>query len=333
MSWTSYVVLSILVVSIAVFLNYPAPELSDRVKAWKESGKVFKFKGHNIFYKDEGTNDNDDVLVIFHGFPTCGYDFHKIWPELTKNFGRVILPDFLGYGLSDKPTDHVYSLFDKADMIEALMKELGVSKVHVLTHDMGSTVAQELIHRQNQRAKSGAKSDSELHIISVCLSNGGIIPETIQQRTMQKVLLLPYIGALAPKFSNWFLFKRSLSEVFGKKTQPTEEEFMDHWALMRYNDGHRVTHLLINYLRQRYANRDRWVHALSETAIPLHIIFGPADPVNPYDPFYLTYTKLVPNSGVSLLDSHISHYPHLEVPEVYVAEYFKFFRSVQGGTK
>lgn len=327
MGATSYLVISVLVVSLAVFFNYPAPELSPQLQQWKESGKSFKFNEHNIFYKDEGDNENDEVLVIFHGFPTCGYDFHKIWDGLTSNVGRVIMPDFLGYGLSDKPTDHVYSLFDKADMIEALLKELGVSRVHILAHDMGSTVAQELIHRQNSLAKSGSKTENNLEIISVCLSNGGIIPETIQQRLLQKLLLNPYIGPLVPHLSNHFMFAKGLGEVFGKYTQPTSEEMFDHWILTRHNDGHGITHLLINYLRQRYANRDRWVHALSETAIPLHIIFGPSDPVNPKDPFLATYKKLVPNSGVTELEPHISHYPQLEAPKEYLAAYLNFLDS------
>ncbi|XP_054752360.1 mesoderm-specific transcript homolog protein-like [Lytechinus pictus] len=329
MDRTSVLIISALVAGLAVFHNYPAPELSPQLKEWQDTGKFFKFNGHNIFYKDEGSKENEDVLVIFHGFPTCGHDFHKIWDGLTSQFGRVIMPDFLGYGFSDKPADHYYSLFDKADMIEALLATLGVSKIHILAHDMGSTVAQELIHRQNKVSDIGSSANNKVEIISVCLSNGGIIPETIQQRLLQKILLKPYLGALAPYLNNRFLFKKGFGEVFGKLTQPTAEEFSNHWALIRHNDGNRIPHLLINYLRERYINRDRWVHALSDTAIPLHIIFGPSDPVNPKDPFLSTYKKLVPNSGVSELEPHISHYPQLEAPKEYLQAYLQFFKSLK----
>ncbi|XP_003727645.3 mesoderm-specific transcript protein [Strongylocentrotus purpuratus] len=329
MGTTTVLLLTVLIACVAVFIEYPAPEFSTQVKEWHDTGKLFKFNGHNIFYKDEGNKQNEDVLVIFHGFPTCGYDFHVIWDGLLTQFGRVIMPDFLGYGFSDKPTDHVYSLFDKADMIEALLKNLGVSKVHILAHDMGDTVAQELIHRQNKLSEKVSRSNNELEIVGVCLSNGGIIPETIHQRLIQKILLKPYLGALAPYFTNRFLFMKGLGEVFGKPSQSTAEELFNQWTLSRHNNGHLVTHLLINYLRERYINRDRWVHALSETSIPLHLIYGPADPVNPKDPFLSTYKKLVPNSGVSELEPHISHYPQLEAPKEYLDACLQFFKSLQ----
>ncbi|XP_033647856.1 mesoderm-specific transcript protein-like isoform X2 [Asterias rubens] len=317
-----------LVALIAVYLHWPKPHLSQRLQEWENSGKYFKFKEFNVFYKDSlGSGDPKKVVLILHGFPSSTFDWYKMWHGLSENFGRVIAADFLGFGLSDKPTGHSYTMFEQADIMESLMAKLGVERVHILAHDMGDTVAQELIARQNAAEKSKRKLD--LEILSVCLTNGGILPETHEPRFMQKLLLKPWIAPVVKRLTNHFIFKKSFGEVFGKRTQPTDDEFQDHWALIRWNDGDLIIDEQIQYLPQRFANRDKWVGALQETKIPLHLIFGPSDPINPPDTFLKRYKMLIPHSGVTQLADHISHYPQLEDPENVLDAYVKFMDTVK----
>lgn len=314
---------AIVISLLAIFIMYPPPELSPRVTEWKDTGKYFTYREHSIFYHDsKGKGLTSDVLIIFHGYPTSSYDFHKIWNQLTERFGRVIAPDFLGYGLSDKPVQYDYSIVDQANMVEALLHKLGVNDVHILSHDMGDTVGQELIARYNEGTQ-------KINIKSVCLMNGGIIPETIDFRWGQKVLLNPYLALVGMRLMNRRLFANGLGEVFGPHTNPTEEEFDDQWALIRYNDGNLVQHGIIQYLPQRFANRDRWVPALYQTKLPLHLIFGPSDPVNPASTFLVKYRELVKNSGVTELHADIGHYPQLEAPDDVVRGYFDFLDSLK----
>ena len=56
------------------------------------------------------------------------------------------MPDLLGFGLSDKP-DQRYSLFEQADLVEAVAGDLGLDEVALLTHDMGDSVGGELLAR------------------------------------------------------------------------------------------------------------------------------------------------------------------------------------------
>ncbi len=229
-----------LVALIAVYLHWPKPQLSDRLQEWKNSGQYLKFKEFNVFYKDSlGSGDLDKVVLILHGFPSSTFDWYKMWDGMRKNFGRVIAADFLGFGLSDKPRGHSYTMFEQADIMESLMAKLGVKRVHILAHDMGDTVAQELIARQNAAEKTNRKLD--LEILSVCLTNGGILPETLELRFMQKLLLKPWIGPLAKRLTNRLIFKKAFGEVFGERTQPTDDEFQEHWALIRWNDGDLIT--------------------------------------------------------------------------------------------
>ena len=70
-----------------------------KIKSWKEKGKYFPHKGHQIFFTKEGIGP---ALLLLHGFPTSSWDWYKIWPQLIERF-EVIAFDFIGFGFSDKP--------------------------------------------------------------------------------------------------------------------------------------------------------------------------------------------------------------------------------------
>ncbi|NXS24370.1 MEST protein, partial [Mystacornis crossleyi] len=134
---------------LAVYLHIPPPQLSPALRSWKSSGSFFTYKDLNIFYRDSsGAVGSSDVVVLLHGFPTSSYDWSKIWEGLTQRFHRVIALDFLGFGFSDKPRPHGYSIFEQATIVEGLLRHLGLrhQRINLLSHDYGDTVAQELLH-------------------------------------------------------------------------------------------------------------------------------------------------------------------------------------------
>ncbi|KAM5255504.1 mesoderm-specific transcript homolog protein isoform 3-T3 [Ctenodactylus gundi] len=276
---------------LAAYLHIPPPQLSPALHSWKTSGKFFTYKGLRIFYQDSvGVVGSPEIVVLLHGFPTSSYDWYKIWEGLTLRFHRVIALDFLGFGFSDKPRPHHYSIFEQASIVEALLRHLGLQnrRVNLLSHDYGDIVAQELLYRYKQN-RSG-----RLTIKSLCLSNGGIFPETHRPLLLQK--LLKDGGVLSPiltRLMNFFVFSRGL----------------------------------LQYINQRKKFRRRWVGALASVTIPIHFIYGPLDPVNPYPEFLELYRKTLPRSTVSILDDHISHYPQLEDPMGFLNAYMGFINS------
>lgn len=99
------------------------------------------------------------------------------------------------------------------------------------------------------------------------------------------------------------------------------------WAVIRNNDGNLVIDSLLQYINQRKKFRRRWVGALASVSIPIHFIYGPLDPINPYPEFLELYRKTLPRSTVSILDDHISHYPQLEDPMGFLNAYMGFINS------
>ncbi|XP_077090559.1 mesoderm-specific transcript homolog protein isoform X2 [Siphateles boraxobius] len=310
---------------LAVYLHIPPPQLSPALNTWRASGHFFTFRGNNIFYKESvGVVGSSDVLLLLHGFPTSSYDWYKIWDSLNQRFNRVIALDFLGFGFSDKPRPHSYSIFEQASVVEALISHLGLSeqRINLLSHDYGDTVALELLYRSDHNR------NGHITINSICLSNGGIFPETHYPRFLQKVLKdSGFISPVLTRLVNYQLFSRGIRDVFGPYTQPTEAEFWDMWTGVRFNDGNLVMDSVLQYINQRMKHRERWVGALTSSSTPLHMIYGPLDPVNPHPQFIQLYRKLVQRSTVSVLDEHVSHYPQLEDPTGFINAYLSFINS------
>jgi pimeloyl-ACP methyl ester carboxylesterase len=281
---------------------------------WRQAGRRSVHRGHPIFYRDEGAGD---ALLCIHGFPTASWDWHALWPELSRRF-RVIAPDLIGFGFSAKPLRYAYSILDQADLVEALLRELDVERVHVLAHDYGDSVAQELIARFEERRASVAPRPA---LRSVCFLNGGLFPEVHRARRVQKLLLTP-LGPWLARLTNERSFSRSFAAVFGPGTRPGRDALRDFWSLVRHAEGTRIAHRLIRYIPERVALRERWVGALENTRLPLRLIDGPEDPVSGAH-MAERYREKVPHADVVLLDG-IGHYPQVEAPEAVLRAFLEF---------
>lgn len=277
-----------------------------KLEQWRAAGKIFSHRGHSIFYREGGDNRNPSALLLVHGFPTSSWDWAKVWDALCAQFPRVIAPDMIGFGYSAKPADYAYSIFDQAELHEKLLLQLGVRCIHILAHDYGDTVAQELLARHEDRK---AKNDASLVIESCVFLNGGLFPETHRPRPIQKLLLTP-LGSLLSRLMSRRGFGKSFSAVFGPHTQPSVEELDQFWSLIQHNNGHRIMHRLIRYIPERRANRERWVGVLQTTKVPLRVINGPVDPVSGQH-MVDRYRELVPNPDTVTLPG-IGHYPQVE---------------------
>ncbi len=286
------------------------------IDLWKKRGDFFDFYGQQVFYLQEGEGP---VILLLHGFPTASWDWHLIWESLAGKF-QLVAPDFLGFGFSDKPVDFNYSIGIQADLVEELLAELNLSEVHILAHDYGDTIAQELLARQIER--KGATGYPEYK--SCVLLNGGLFPETHRPKLIQKLLTSPVGKWLTPALSRKTLHN-NFKDIFGKESPPSEEFINQCWELLRYNNGAKVFHLLIKYMDERKVNRERWVEALRNTKIPLRLINGNADPISGLH-MAERFRELIPNADMVHLPS-IGHYPQIEAPKEVTQQYMEFMEK------
>ena len=96
----------------------------------------FKIKQYNYHYIDEGEGD---PIVMVHGNPTWSFMFRNLISEFSKTH-RVIAPDHLGCGLSDKPENFSYNLESHIDNLEAFILSKNLEKITLLVHDWGGPI-------------------------------------------------------------------------------------------------------------------------------------------------------------------------------------------------
>lgn len=282
------------------------------VDEWARAGRTMDYRGHAIFVRDAGAAGAEPLLLI-HGFPTASWDWEALWPSLVQRY-RVYTLDMIGFGLSAKPADYSYSVMDQATLIESFLSMEGVGSYHVLAHDYGDSVAQELLARQQE---PGARP----RLLSVAFLNGGLFPETHRPVLVQKLLLSP-LGPVVARLTTRAAMANSMRKIFGPATQPDEALIDAFWSLMAGRGGLAVAHKLIRYIIERRAHRERWVGALRHASIPLKLIDGLADPVSGQH-MVARYEALVPRPDITRLES-IGHYPQIEAPGAVLTAYLAF---------
>jgi pimeloyl-ACP methyl ester carboxylesterase len=280
---------------------------------WRQLGNAFQFDGHKIFYVDLGPKDAP-VILFLHGFPTSSYDFYRITPALSSSF-RLILPDFLGFGFSEKPARHRYSIFERADMVESLANVCSIARCFLLTHDMGNSAGLELLRRMQQ--------GKGLQIQRFLMMNGSVILKYYQPLLSQRLLQIPLLGEIFSRLISYRLFAQQFRSIFAPDKVPSPAELEELWRLINYNGGKRNYAKLIRYIKERKLHEHEWLEALKTSTMPFKLVWGQQDPV------------AVPAIGRALLEyrrdatlieiGESGHYPQLEVPEMIIREIRNFF--------
>ena len=284
---------------------------------WLTQGEHIKLLGHSIFVVDSGA-DTKPTILLLHGFPTSSWDWQPLWQTLAQDY-RIIALDMLGFGFSDKPNNRHYSIHRQADFVEALVAAKGLQRFHVLAHDYGDTVAQELLARQMEDLGTGQWQ-------SCCFLNGGLFPETHRALLTQKLLLSP-IGGLLNRLTGYIKFCKNFSSVFGQQTKPSAQQLEDFWWLINFNKGKHIFHNLITYMRDRREHRQRWVNALQQSTIPLALINGSVDPVSGAHMVARYQTLQCRLDYLAELPS-IGHYPQVEAPDQVIEHYTNFLAEI-----
>ena len=112
--------------------------------------RFFEHIGLRLHYLDEGAGD---PVVMLHGNPTWSFYYRRL-VEALRTSHRVIAPDHIGCGLSDKPDDghYDYTLARRVEDLDALLEWLGVEKnVTLVLHDWGGMIGMTWACRHPER--------------------------------------------------------------------------------------------------------------------------------------------------------------------------------------
>ena len=280
--------------------------LSAMAEAWRGRGRMIEACGKRVFVVDEGSEGGTPLLVL-HGFPTSSYDFQHVWPALSAR-RRVVALDFPGFGFSAKPADFSYSLLEQADVVEVVARQLGLSRVHLWAHDMGTSVATELLARRENGLLG-------FEIEKLVLMNGSIHAEMAHLTPSQKLLLRPRLGPFFARIASRATYRWQLERILARPV--AEEEIDDQFTLLRHDGGHLNLPRIILYYPERKRFRNRWIGPLERLDLPALILWGDRDPIA----IFAIAEKLageIPGSKLVRLEG-VGHFPQLEAPAEVVA--------------
>jgi pimeloyl-ACP methyl ester carboxylesterase len=287
-------------------MTIPA-DVAEVQAAWAQRGRfVTLAEGHRIFCVQAGRGPD---LVLVHGFPSTSHDFAAALPLLTARF-RVTTFDQLGFGFSDKPTGDVsYSLLDQGRRAGEVVRALGIERARVVGHDMGLTVAVEMICRQ----EAGTLGFT-METLALC--NGSHLVELAHITPLQHALMTDDGAAAfaqsfdAERFAQGFRFLWADAA----RTPEVDIRAIAYWLAL--NGGLDIIGRIARYNLERTALADRWRSILSRTDVPIRVVWGDRDPIAVLE----IGQRLAEMSGgpLTVLDG-VGHYPQMEAPEAWAA--------------
>ncbi len=238
------------------------------IEDWRAHGAVLDVGGHFVFTVDDGPRVAPTIVVL-HGFPGSTFEWRHVVDDLAADH-RVVGHDFLGFGLSDKPVDGDYSLFTQADRTQRVLDKLRVERAVIVAHDVGDTVAAELLHRHRDGVLS-------FEVAGCVLTNGSIFIDLVQLSPGQEALLAlpdePLAESLGPE-----LLRAGLAATFPPGV-PDPSELDAIVALVEHNGGDLLLPRLIRYIDERRRNQPRWTAGLVDATVPMAAVWGELDPI------------------------------------------------------
>lgn len=175
------------------------PFVSGSLAEYPFEPKRTLINGFNLSYLDEGEGP---VIVMLHGNPTWSYFYRNLVVRLRHRY-RIIVPDHLGCGLSDKPQDHDYTLANHIDNIEELLRQLDIDRYSLVVHDWGGAIGMGLAVRDPRRLVS-----------SVVMNTAAFLSSRIPLRI--NVCRVPLLGDIIIRGLNGFAWPATFMAVTKK---------------------------------------------------------------------------------------------------------------------
>ena len=285
------------------------------VQEWKAKGNYTKVYGHSVFNIHHKTNK--PTLAFLHGYPSASFDYYKVLPFLENDFS-YILHDHLGFGLSDKPVNYSYSLIEQAEIAIELWKQLGIKEIHLVSHDYGTTVANEIIVRKLQGYEP-------VKIKTITFCNGSMHIELAHLKLVQRLLKHPTFGKYIVALMNKRTFINTMKDIWFDKKLCDIKEMDELWELLMMHAGKEVLHKISQYNNERVKYWHRWIPALAQLDIPTHILWAQQDPIAVKAIAEQLY-KEIPSSVYTKIDQ-CGHYPMLEKPEEWCEKMMGFIKK------
>jgi pimeloyl-ACP methyl ester carboxylesterase len=261
--------------------------------------KYLELHGDRVAYRDVGTGD--EALLLIHGMAGSSETWRGVIPQLSRKY-RVVAPDLLGHGKSDKPRGD-YSLGAFAVWLRDLLDELGISRATVVGQSLGGGVAMQFVYQHPDYCQR-----------LVLISSGGLGPDvgwTLRLLSAPGAeLILPAIApppvlTVGNRLRSWF-------SAAGFQS-PRGAEI---WSAYSSLSDAKTRQAFLRTLRSVVDPRGQAVSALNRlhltSELPTMVIWGDQDSIIPVGHGYALH-EARPGSRLEVLEG-VGHFPHVERP-------------------
>ncbi len=265
--------------------------------------KNIRVHGNRIRYLDYDNADNvgtkkKDTLVLLHGIGASAERWSKVIPFFYEHF-RVIVPDIVGFGYSDKPTVE-YNIPFFVKFLEEFLNSLGIKKTSITGSSFGGLVAAEFAIKNSQIVNK-----------LVLVAPAGTMKSST--RRLEEYIL----ASLYPTHDN--VWRAFINMAFDPRTvtEQTIEDFIDRMKLPNAKYAFMSTMLGIR-------NTPNLSSRLDKILSPTIIVWGEQDEMIPVE--YADDYKKIPKSNL-LVIPECGHTPFTEKPEIFCKIAIDFLRG------
>ncbi len=265
-----------------------------------EYSRFAEVDGVRVHYQEAG-DKNALAIILIHGFLSSTFVWSKVFLELAAEGYRVIAPDLLGYGYSDKPQALDYTIASQARMIAGLLDHLGVDSAILVGSSYGGAVAATV-------ALNNPELVEKLVLVGAVTNN---------QPTKYKIMRLvnaPVLGDIVAPFlaSSRRLIRRRMKEIYDRHSWVLDERRVDarHQPL-RAAATHRA---IIRTVRHWDADRiQRDAHLIRQ---PTLILWGEDDRDVPLRDGEDLQQSIA--GSRLIVFRNCGHHPHEEFPQTFI---------------
>lgn len=254
------------------------------------------------------TGDPSHPLALFlHGIPASAELWRDILPAISREGWYCIAPDCPGYGDTHVQADHLYTVEGSAGLFLEWIHQQGWSDIWLVGHDIGGGIAQLMITQEEGLFQKMTLSNC---------ATADLWPVPIIKLLIltSKLGLFPF--AAKTNLARW-LGQNSLKKGFYNSNNLTDKVknriFFD--SKMKTREGRKKFAKLLRHLNSDSTQNN--MEALSRITTPIHIVWGMADPHQPWETTGETLNNQITNKQITKLQG-AGHFLQLDAPEKYV---------------
>ena len=264
--------------------------------------RYLELHGERVAYQDAG---DGETLLLIHGMAGSSATWRDVIPALATNY-RVIAPDLLGHGESDKPRGD-YSLGAFAASLRDLLDALGIARATIIGQSLGGGIAMQFAYQHRDRCER-----------VVLIGSGGLGPDLSWTLRLLSApgaeLILPVIAP--PQVLSAGNKIKSLLSSAGVQS-PRGAELWSAYSSLSDRD---TRNAFLRTLRSVVDYRGQAVSALSKlhltAQMPVMFVWGDKDKIIPVAHGYAAHEAL-PGSRLEIMPG-LGHFPHVEAPAAVV---------------